>query len=55
LHFHYAKALRENAQPYRFWGLLDSCLAASECSAAGNTVDFTEPEPSFYFALPAIY
>ncbi|MDA1343740.1 MAG: hypothetical protein O2966_07790 [Proteobacteria bacterium] len=21
-------ALRENAQPYRFWGLLDSCLAA---------------------------
>jgi hypothetical protein len=20
-----------------------------------NTVDFTEPEPSFYFALPAIY
>jgi hypothetical protein len=24
------KALRENAQPYRFWGLLDSCLAAYE-------------------------
>jgi hypothetical protein len=22
------KALPENAQPYRFWGLLDSCLAA---------------------------
>jgi hypothetical protein len=21
-------ALRENAQPYRFWGLLGSCLAA---------------------------
>jgi hypothetical protein len=29
-------ALRENAQPYRFWGLLDSCLAANDFIAFFN-------------------
>ena len=32
LHFHYA-TLRENTCTYRFWGLLDSCLAAIDIAS----------------------
>jgi tetratricopeptide (TPR) repeat protein len=44
-------ALRENAQRYRFWGLLGSCLAANEAVAVEDSIYALSQPP--YPIIPA--